>query len=33
VQLELAETQTRAGQQPKAKLKLWHRAANGEIVF
>ncbi len=31
VQLELAETQTSAGQQPKAKLKLWHRTANGEI--
>lgn len=31
VQLQLADTQARAGQQPKAKLKLWHRAANGEI--
>ena len=32
VQLELAETQARAGQQPKAKLKLWHRAANGNLA-
>jgi type III restriction enzyme len=31
VQLELADTQTRKGQAPKAKLKLWHRAANGEM--
>lgn len=30
VQLELAETQTRAGQAPKAKLKLWFCQANGE---
>ncbi len=33
VQLELAETQARAGQQPKAKLKLWHRAANGNLSY
>lgn len=31
VQLELADFQFRTGQAPKAKLKLWHRAANGEI--
>ncbi|WP_416547803.1 DEAD/DEAH box helicase family protein [Limnohabitans sp. DCL3] len=31
VQLELTDTQVRAGQAPKAKLKLWHRAANGDI--
>jgi type III restriction enzyme len=31
VQLALAETQARAGQQPKAKLKLWHRTANGDF--
>lgn len=33
VQLELTDTQTRAGQQPKAKLKLWHRAANGSLAY
>ncbi len=32
VQLELADTQTRAGQHPKAKLKLWFRAANGNLT-
>ena len=32
VQLALADTQARAGQQPKAKLKLWHRAANGNLT-
>ena len=31
VQLELVDTQARAGQHPKAKLKLWFRAANGEL--
>lgn len=33
VQLELADTQARAGQQPKAKLKLWFRAANGNLTY
>ncbi len=33
VQLALAETQARAGQQPKAKLTLWHRAANGNLAY
>lgn len=32
VQLELADTQARAGQHPKAKLKLWFRAANGNLT-
>mgnify|MGYP000166740573 CR=1 FL=1 len=32
VQLELTDTQARAGQHPKAKLKLWHRAANGNLA-
>lgn len=32
VQLELADTQARAGQHPKAKLKLWFRAANGHLT-
>ncbi len=32
VQLELADTQARAGQYPKAKLKLWFRAANGNLT-
>ena len=31
VQLELADTQARAGQLPKAKLKLWYQAASGEL--
>jgi type III restriction enzyme len=33
VQLELADTQARPGQHPKAKLKLWHRAANGNLSY
>lgn len=33
VQLELADTQTRAGQNPKAKLKLWFRHAQGELKY
>lgn len=32
VQLELADIQVRSGQAPKAKLKLWHRAANGHLT-
>ncbi|MEY3036678.1 MAG: hypothetical protein RLZ34_1288, partial [Pseudomonadota bacterium] len=31
VQLELADTQARAGQMPKAKLKLWYQATNGKL--
>jgi len=31
VQLELIDTQTRAGQAPKAKIKLWYRMASGEL--
>jgi len=31
VQLELADTQVRAGQLPKAKLKLWYRLASGDL--
>ncbi len=33
LQLELAETQTRAGQNPKAKLKLWFRSSSGELKY
>jgi type III restriction enzyme len=31
VQLELADTQARAGQLPKAKIKLWYQATNGNL--
>ncbi len=33
VQLDLTDTQTKAGQSPKAKLKLWHKTANGEQKY
>lgn len=33
VQLELSDTQVRAGQLPKAKLKLWFRMAKGELKY
>lgn len=33
LQLELTDTQTRAGQTPKAKLKLWFRATKGELKY
>jgi len=33
LQLELAGTQARAGQSPKAKLKLWFRMASGELKY
>jgi type III restriction enzyme len=33
LQLELVETQLRAGQLPKAKLKLWFRNAAGELKY
>lgn len=33
VQLELADTQARAGQHPKAKLKLWYQAAQGHLTY
>jgi type III restriction enzyme len=32
LQLELADIQYRAGQHPKAKLKLWFRAASGDLT-
>lgn len=33
LQLELAGTQARAGQAPKAKLKLWFRSTAGELKY
>lgn len=33
LQLELTDTQTRAGQSPKAKLKLWFRNTKGELQY
>jgi type III restriction enzyme len=33
LQLELAQTQARAGQSPKAKLKLWFRMTSGELKY
>ena len=33
VQLELADTQARAGQLPKAKLKLWYQGASGNLKY
>ena len=33
LQLELTDTQTRAGQTPKAKLKLWFRTTRGELKY
>ena len=33
LQLELADTQTRGSQKPKAKLKLWFRSNQGELRY
>ena len=33
LQLELADIQARAGQSPKAKLKLWYRQSDGQLVY
>jgi len=33
LQLELADTQARAGQNPKAKIKLWFRSSSGELKY
>lgn len=33
LQLELADIQTRSGQDPKAKFKLWFRMADGELKY